>query len=96
MDEELDVTEEVVTPPEEETNADDSVVKLLVSYACKVRSVKELELVETVSTRLLINAGKLIANGLDSRLACNIAIIQPLTDDLLLQKSLIDLMSLFF
>ncbi len=79
-----------------ETGVADNIAKLLVSFACKVRSLKELELIETVSTRLIINAGKLIANNLDCRIACNISIIQPLTDDLLLQKSLIDLMNLYF
>lgn len=79
-----------------ETGLNDNITKLLISYACKVRSLNELELSETISTRLLVNAGKLIMTNLDCRLACNIAIIQPLTDDLLLQKNLIDLLSLYF
>lgn len=79
-----------------ETGVDDNIAKLLVSYASKIRSISELELVETISTRLLINAAKLINNKLDCRLACNIAIIQPLTDDSVVQKNLIDVMNLFF
>lgn len=79
-----------------ESGVDEKTAKLLVSFAVKIRSIKELELVETISTRLLVNAAKLIVNGLDFRKSCNISIIQPLTDDVDIQKSLIDVMNLYF
>lgn len=80
----------------EESCVESRVAKLLIAFASKVRAIQELELIETISTRLLVNAGKLISKGLDCKIACNIAIIQPLTDDKIIQKSLIDLMNLFF
>lgn len=64
-----------------ESGADTSVVRRIVQIARKVRNLTELSLVESVSTRLLVAAGKLIARGVPPRLACCTAIAEPLTDD---------------
>ncbi len=40
-----------------------------------------ISLMESVSTRLLITAGKLIASGIPPRLACVSAIAGPLSDE---------------
>jgi nitric oxide reductase NorQ protein len=48
----------------------------------KVRHLKAHGLAEGVSTRLLVYAGKLIADGISPRRACQTAIAQALTDDL--------------
>jgi nitric oxide reductase NorQ protein len=53
----------------------------LVKLAHMTRSLKDSGLPEGASTRLLIQAGKLMANGIDARTACRVAITQPLTDD---------------
>ncbi len=79
-----------------ETGIDIITAKKLTKYAKKLRNLKELELLETVSTRLLINAANLIVSGLDVYLACNVGIIQPLTDDENIQLSLNDILTLFF
>ncbi|CAN5345176.1 CbbQ/NirQ/NorQ/GpvN family protein [soil metagenome] len=70
--------------------------KRLVSLATKIRGLAELGLGETVSTRLLVGAASLIASGLGARLACQVAIVQPLTDDVETAKALQDLADLTF
>ncbi len=79
-----------------ESKVDIKIAKLLVKYGQKIRNLKELELSETVSTRLLINAGKLILSGLNVHLVCNIAINHVLTDDIEMQKALFDIVKLIF
>jgi len=51
---------------------------------------------EWASTRLLIGAGTLIRHGLAPRLACNVAVVQPLTDDPVTAAALQDLADLVF
>ncbi len=68
----------------------------LVALAGKIRALEELGLAETVSTRLLVGAGTLIRRGLAPRLACNVAVVQPLTDDPLVAAALQDLADLVF
>lgn len=79
-----------------ETGVAENIAKLLVSFARKIRFMEELDLVETVSTRLLVNAAKLITTNLDKRIACNIAIVQSLTDDMVVQKNILDIVNLYF
>lgn len=79
-----------------ETNIEKNISKKLVQYAQKLRNLKELELLETVSTRLLVNTAKLISSGINPRNACNTAIIQPLTDDINIQNSLNDILNMIF
>lgn len=79
-----------------ETSIDEIMAEKLIKYAQKLRNLKELELLETVSTRLLVNSSKLIVSGLDAVSACNVGIIQSLTDDFEVQNSLNDLLMLIF
>ena len=79
-----------------ETGINEKTSKNLTKFAKKLRNLKDLELLETVSTRLLINTAKLITSGLDIKIACNIGIIQPLTDDIEIKSSLNDLLTLIF
>lgn len=53
----------------------------LVQLAKSLRCLTEFDLEETVSTRLLVSAGRLVASGLSLRVACQAAIIDALTDD---------------
>lgn len=55
--------------------------KALVKIADKIRNLHELGLTETVSTRLLVDTGKMINAGIGKRLAVEVGMIQPLTDD---------------
>ncbi len=64
-----------------ESQIDDATAKRLVKIGQKIRNLTELGLAETVSTRLLVDAGKLIHTGLNKRLAVQTAVVEPLTDD---------------
>ncbi|MCM4153696.1 CbbQ/NirQ/NorQ/GpvN family protein [Arenibacter sp. N53] len=77
-----------------ETDLEMSVAKKLVNIANKIRNLTELGLTETVSTRLLVDAAKLIHSGLPKRLAVRVAVVEPLTDDLEITESLADLCDL--
>lgn len=77
-----------------ETALDEATAKQLVSIGNKIRNLKELGLTETVSTRLLIDAAKLIHSGLPKRLAVRVAVVEPLTDDNDILEALADLSNL--
>lgn len=77
-----------------ETGIDESIAKKLVNIATKIRNLTELGLAETVSTRLLVDAAKLIYTGLPKRLAVEVAVVEPLTDDLEVIEALKDLCNL--
>ena len=77
-----------------ETQIDVTVAKKLVNIATKIRNLTELGLTETVSTRLLVDAAKLINTGLGKRLAVHVAVVEPLTDDLEIITALKDLCDL--
>jgi len=79
-----------------ETQVDPEVAKTLVSFANRIRKMEELGLSATASTRLLVDAAILIRSGLAPRLACEVAIVQPLTDDLSTATALCDLAALLF
>lgn len=66
---------------EHESGVDEKTARALVQIAQKTRSLTELALLEPVSTRLLVDAGKLIASGLPARLSGHSAIAEPITDD---------------
>ena len=68
----------------------------LAKLAEKVRNLKEHGLGEGVSTRLLIYAGKLIAQGISRRRACQTAIVWALTDDAELQRSIEEVVTSIF
>ncbi len=77
-----------------ETKIDKSTAKKLVNIATKIRNLTELGLTETVSTRLLVDAAKLIHSGLPKRLSVEVAIVEPLTDDAEIIEALRDLCNL--
>jgi len=77
-----------------ETNIQESDAQKLVNIANKIRNLTELGLTETVSTRLLVDAAKLIESGLPKRLAVHVAVVEPLTDDLEVINALNDLCDL--
>lgn len=77
-----------------ETNISPADAKKLVNIATKIRNLTELGLTETVSTRLLVDAAKLINSGLPKRLSVHVAIVEPLTDDVEVIEALNDLCDL--
>ena len=64
-----------------ETDIDAKQARQLVHLATKVRHLKDLTLLESVSTRLLVDAAKLMHQGMPPRYAASVAIAEPLTDD---------------
>ncbi|MFK7001648.1 CbbQ/NirQ/NorQ/GpvN family protein [Flavobacterium oreochromis] len=77
-----------------ETGIDNDTAKKIVTIGNKIRNLTELGLTETVSTRLLVDAAKLIHSGLPKRLSIHTAVVEPLTDDLQTTQSLKDLCDL--
>ena len=77
-----------------ETGVDPAIAKKLVTIASKIRNLTELGLTETVSTRLLVDAAKLIHSGLPNRLSVHVAVVEPLTDDNEVIEALKDLCDL--
>lgn len=59
----------------------------------KIRGMKNRGLDEGVSTRLLIYAGVLIKKGVEPRRACTIAMIDPITDDQEMKKTITEIVS---
>ncbi len=77
-----------------ETGCEPGIAKPLVKLANKARNLTELSLLDPISTRLLVDAAKLIVAGLPPRLAGHVAIAEPVTDDpdtVAALKQLIDL-----
>ncbi len=74
----LDVETEVVA---RETGLDEDRARLIVRLARRLRSLKDYDLEEGASTRLVIYCGALIHAGMDMRQAIESALIEPLSDD---------------
>lgn len=81
---------------QKESSVDKQSAERLVKLGNKIRNLVELNLVESVSTRLLVNAGKLISKGLSPRLACEVSIAESLSDDRNTIISIHDLIALYF
>lgn len=79
-----------------ECGVEPAMAKRLVAFANKVRALPALALEETVSTRLLVSAARLITAGLPPRLACDVAIVEPLADDRDVTGALRDAVALAF
>ena len=62
----------------------------------KVRNLKEHGLAEGASTRLLIYAGKMMAQGISPRRACQVAVNWAVTDDHSIQRSIEEVISSIF
>jgi nitric oxide reductase NorQ protein len=71
-----------------EAGVDGGTAEALALAGVQIRHLDQQNLLEGPSTRLLIYAGRLIAQGVAPRRACDVAIIQAMTDDMLLAKGL--------
>lgn len=76
-----------------ESGVDPKVASDLRKIAEKIRGMKNRGLDEGVSTRLLIYAGVLVRNGVEPRRACSVAMVDPITDDQEMQKTLREIVS---
>jgi nitric oxide reductase NorQ protein len=81
---------------ERETQADTKTCLALVDLGTRIRNMKDIQLKETASTRLLVHSAKLIGSGLPPRLACDVGIVGALSDDAAISEALRDLISLHF
>ena len=71
-----------------EGGVDEGTARDLVLIGHKVRNLRGHGLEEGVSTRLLIYAAQLIANGISPTRAAEVAMCSPITDDRDLQRSI--------
>ena len=79
-----------------EAAVDERLAETLVRLGGMTRGLKDSGLQEGASTRLLIHAGKLIKSGIPSRVACQTAIAESLTDENELLDALRDMISSLF
>ena len=64
-----------------EAQIERAVAETLVSIGQRSRNLKGHGLDEGASTRMLIQAGRLIARGISIEAACQVALVLPITDD---------------
>ena len=79
-----------------ESGVDSVVAEPLATFGEKVRNLKGSGLLEGVSTRLLVYAGRLIARGIPPRRACQVAVVWSITDDAEAQQSIQEVASSLF
>jgi len=79
-----------------ETQIDELMAKRLVNLGLSLRALKDHDLEEAASTRLLVYAAKLINNGFDPVEACRAALVEPLTDDEEIVNALMEVVSASF
>lgn len=63
----------------------------LAALAQRLRALKDIDLEEVVSTRLLIYCAKLLKNGIDPNQAAEAALVEPLCDDPYVRQGLLEL-----
>ena len=69
---------------ERESQADAATAAALAQLGAEVRRLDQQNLLEGPSTRLLVHAGRLVVQGVAPRRACEVAVVQAMTDDALL------------
>ncbi len=79
-----------------ETGIDADLAKRLVNLTNALRQLKEHDIEEAASTRLLIYAATLIKQGFDPVEACRAALIEPLSDDLETVAALMEIVTASF
>jgi len=81
---------------EREAGVATDVADRLVKLGERVRNLRNHGLEEGVSTRLLIYAGVLITRGVPPAMACDAAVVRPMTDDRDMQRSLHEIVKAIF
>jgi nitric oxide reductase NorQ protein len=87
-----DVEEKIVA---HEAGIDSDAAARLVRFGQAIRRLEAAGLREVASTRVLIAAGRLIADGLDPREAARAAIAGPLTDDASVAAGLVEMINVY-
>lgn len=80
----------------QETGVDTETANKLVQVAHRTRNLKGHGLDEGISTRLLVYAGQMIAEGVDPAAACQMTLVTPLTDDPDMRQTLQAAVETFF
>jgi len=79
-----------------ETGIDTLLAKRLVALANNLRALKDHDLEEAASTRLLVYAATLIRGGMEPLEACRAALVEPLTDDVETASALMEVIDASF
>ncbi|ATE59701.1 CbbQ/NirQ/NorQ/GpvN family protein [Thauera sinica] len=79
-----------------ETGCTPDLARRLVGIAGALRALKDRDLEEAASTRLLIYAALLIKDGMDAVAACRVAIVESLTDDPEVAEGLMEVVAATF
>jgi nitric oxide reductase NorQ protein len=79
-----------------ETGVEAEAAMKLVQIAERTRNLKGHGLDEGISTRLLVYAGQMIAEGIDPIAACQMTLVTPLTDDADMRQTLQAAVETFF
>lgn len=79
-----------------ETGCDADLARRLVGIAGALRALKDRDLEEAASTRLLVYAALLVKDGMDPVEACRVAIVESLTDDAEVAAALMDVVAASF
>ena len=79
-----------------ETGIDAMLAKRLVNLANALRTLKDHDLEEAASTRLLVYTATLILGGYEPVAACRAALVEPLTDDLETTAALMEVVDVTF
>jgi nitric oxide reductase NorQ protein len=87
-----DVEEKVVS---HEAGVDHEAAAQLVQLGQAIRRLDAVGLREVASTRVLIAAGRLMAEGLDARTAARAAVAGPLTDDPVVTAGLVEMIEAY-
>jgi len=79
-----------------ETGCDEDLAKRLVGIAQALRTLKDQDLEEAASTRLLVYAATLVKAGMDPVTACRAAMVESLTDDVETAGALMEIVNATF
>ncbi|MDQ2090236.1 CbbQ/NirQ/NorQ/GpvN family protein [Marimonas arenosa] len=90
---EAEIEAEIVA---KEAGVDADIAQKLVQVAHRTRNLKGHGLDEGISTRLMVYAGQMIAEGVDPVAACQMTLVTPLTDDPDMRQTLQAAVETFF
>lgn len=79
-----------------ESGVDMGTARGLVSLGTRIRALENSGLAEVPGTRLLVAAARLAATGISIQMACEVALVSPLSDDESLVAAMRDLVRLSF
>jgi nitric oxide reductase NorQ protein len=79
-----------------ESGADIATAEALAFLGHKLRGLDEADVIEGPSTRLLVHVGSLVVDGISPRRACDVALVQALSDDTDVQGAIRDVVDAVF